>query len=108
MGLADGLVVSAAALLWPAVANDVVDVVVAGVAAGLLMAPLYRLKNEEATAEVAVVSMACGQWYKEINWGNRNQRTIELCTMDPPYPSWKRTWDIYRKNPYTIWKLFME
>lgn len=40
MGLADGLVVSAAALLCPAVASDVVDVVVAGVDAGLLIAPL--------------------------------------------------------------------
>lgn len=60
MGLADGLVVSAAALLWPAVARDVVLVVVAGVEAGLLMAPLYRLRNDEATADVAVVSIACG------------------------------------------------
>lgn len=59
VGLADGLVVSAAALLCPAVANEVVDVVVAGVDAGLLIAPLYRLRNDEATAEVAVVSMAC-------------------------------------------------
>lgn len=58
VGLADGLVVSAAALLWPAAASELVDVVVAGVDAGLLIAPLYRLRNEEATAEVAVVSIA--------------------------------------------------
>lgn len=59
MGLADGLVVSAGALLCPAVANDVVDVFVAGVDAGLEMAPLYRLRNDEATADVAVESIAC-------------------------------------------------
>lgn len=40
VGLADGLVVSAGALLCPAVARDVVDVFVAGVDAGLEMAPL--------------------------------------------------------------------
>lgn len=59
VGLADGLVVSAAALLCPAVGSDVVDVEVAAVDAGLLIAPLYSPKNDEATAEVAVVSIAC-------------------------------------------------
>lgn len=58
VGLADGLVLSAATLLCPAVANELVDVLVAGVDAGLLIAPLYRLRNDEATADVAVVSIA--------------------------------------------------
>lgn len=49
VGLFEGLVVSAAALLCPGAVVVVVD-------AGLLMAPLYRFRNEE----VAVVSMACG------------------------------------------------
>lgn len=40
VGLAVGLVVSAAALLCPALDKEVVEVVVAGVEAGLLMAPL--------------------------------------------------------------------
>lgn len=65
MGLADGRVVSAAALLCPAVGSDIVLVV--GVDAGLLMAPLYRLRKEDATAEVAVVSMA---------WSNENEKNM--------------------------------
>lgn len=58
MGLADGLVVSAGALLCPAEDKEFVEVVVAGVDAGLLIAPLYKLRNDDATAEVAVVSIA--------------------------------------------------
>lgn len=55
VGLAEGRVVSAAALLCPAL--DKVVVVAAGVG-GLLMAPEYKLRNDEATAEVDVVSIA--------------------------------------------------
>lgn len=66
MGLADGRVVSAAALLCPAVGND--DVLVVGVEAGLLIAPLYRLRNDEATAEVAVVSIA---------WNFKKEKSVQ-------------------------------
>lgn len=55
-GLVEGLVVSAGCLLWPA--EEVVFAeLVTEVDAGLFIAPLYRLKNDEA-ADVAVVSIA--------------------------------------------------
>lgn len=59
VGLQAGRVVSAAILLCPADDSVVVDVT--GVE-GLLMAPLYMLRNDEATAEVDVVSIV---WSKE-------------------------------------------
>lgn len=65
VGLPEGLVVSAAALLCPA-EDDVVIEDVAGVEAGLDMAPLYKFKNDEATAEDAVVSMAWGQDFSQL------------------------------------------
>lgn len=76
VGLADGLVVSAAALLWPAAAREEVEVVVAEVEAGLLIAPLYKLRNDEATAEVAVESIAIGVGTVGMGWltGSRPSR----------------------------------
>lgn len=62
VGLFDGRVVSAGALLCPA-AGVVLAVVVEAVEAGLLIVPLYRLRNDDATAELAVVSIACKKMY---------------------------------------------
>lgn len=59
VGLFEGRVVSAGALLCPA-AGVVLAVVVEAVEAGLLIVPLYRLRNDDATAELAVVSIAYG------------------------------------------------
>lgn len=67
-------------MLCPAVGSDTVLVV--GVEAGLLMAPLYRLRKEEATADVAVVSMAWKEWRYFVKMHFKGRICVMLINLD--------------------------